>query len=157
VAGGPYSVLVTLATIAAATEDDLTTGRDVVERVMEVSAGLSTGDGSLAAGAEERTGPVAGALSSADGDQYGCAQIGFAGILLLHGAAPARAPSQLTFHMPDCPKRRNAFLPTDKSSFKCHTRSETKGLRITAAPSARLATSDASLTTPNHAFAAVPL
>jgi hypothetical protein len=55
--------------------------------------------------------PAAGALSSADGAQYGYAQIGFAGTLLQHGAAPTRAPSQLTFHMPDCPKRRNAFLP----------------------------------------------
>lgn len=141
-AGGPYGVLATLATIAAAAEDDLATGRAVVERVMEVSAGLSAGDRSLAAGANtegrSESGPVAGALSSADGDQYGCAQIG-SRALLHHGAA-RQSTLPANFPHAGLSKKTQCVPAEGQSSFKCHTRSETKGLRIAAAPRARLAT-----------------
>ena len=60
---------------AATAEDDLTTGGDVIEQVVEVGAGLSAGDGSLAAGADTdgrtEAGPVAGGLGGAAGDQDG--------------------------------------------------------------------------------------
>ncbi|MBV8402540.1 MAG: hypothetical protein JOZ17_28050, partial [Acetobacteraceae bacterium] len=60
---------------AAAAEDDLTAFGDVIEQVVELGAGLSAGDGSLAVGANTdgrtESGPVAGGLGGADGDQYG--------------------------------------------------------------------------------------
>ncbi len=83
---------------AAAAEDDLTTAGDVIEQVVEVGAGLSAGDGSLAAGTDPNgrteSGPVAGGLGGADGDQYGGDAAGglaasFEGVVVGQGLMPS--------------------------------------------------------------------